>query len=978
MIPRRDRPVNPAPPAPGSAFDKPWRNPYSSTMRKRTIRLLTLALLVLAAPIRAQVLPFEVMGLKEGIPQSQVSALAQDREGYLWVGTWGGLSRFNGSEFKNFFLEDGLHSTRIQELMAASDGTLWVATVAGVSLWRDHRLEKLEDPSVSTVRCRALAEDPRRRIWIGTDNGVAVFAKGKFSLLHPGAGGKGPKVYDVIAYREGMLVAADNGLWRYVHDDAALPVEARAVAGPAAIDSADYRALAVTAEGIWLGTNGEGVWLLNDAGWRKLAGATATPRSIYRLAVEPSGTLYIATVDNGLFLKHPGQDSLEHWGVENGLPSNVVNVVLEDRESDIWIGTDIGGLARLSNPAVINHTEKQGLPSACVFGISPGDTPDSLWLGTMRGAVHYRVRPRPGVIETVRAKDGLDNEWVWKVLRTGDGTLWFMTDTALLFRKSGERTVRPLPPAVPFPRTNPYDMVLDGKGDLWGCGEWSGGGLARRDAHGRWRIWNRTAAGEPLTAVHHLARRQRGGVYAVAKSAFYFCDGETVFPLAVRSRCPLEASVSITAILEDNRGRLWAGSDAGLAVLDTDGRWLLLNDRPGFANHHIFYIGEDWKGTVWVNTARGVFRFLADYKVEEFTPDDGLADWETNANGFFSDAHGDIWIGTVNGLSQYNPARRSANTEPPRLIVENVRMPRRSSDYPRRLNLGWNERTLIFNIAVLSYRSRNRTAYRYRMDGMENEWQQGKRNSGELRYTNLPAGDLKLLLQPVNESGLWGATVTLPVHVRPPFWMALWFRLGMLFFIVASAVGIYRWRTLLLRRRNRELESEVGKRTAELEYLATYDPLTTLLNRRAILALLEKQLRPVRGSNRQLGCIMVDLNRFKQVNDTLGHAAGDQVLREMAAKIQECLRQGDALGRLGGDEFLVILPGADREALQSVERRISGLACRAGEGDAAVTVTAACGAVEVPPGNIAAAAAVLARADDLLYQVKRAGSHRQA
>ena len=312
-----------------------------------------------------------------------------------------------------------------------------------------------------------------------------------------------------------------------------------------------------------------------------------------------------------MFLKRPGQAGLEHWGVENGLPSNLVSVIREDRENNVWIGTDIGGLARLSGMAVINHTEKQGLPSACVFGITPGDSPDSLWLGTTRGAVHYQVRPLPKVLETIRSRDGLENEWVWKVLRTADGTLWFMTDTELFFRLKGEKVIRSLPPEIPFPRTNPYDIVIDSQGNLWGCGEWGGGGLARRDTTGHWRVWNRTPAGEPLTAVHNLARRQRGGVYAAAKSDFYYCDGEDIFPLAAHSRCPLEASVRITAIMEDSRGRLWAGNDAGLAVLETDGRWLLLNDRPGFNNHHVFCIGEDWKGGVWVNSARGAFRFSA-------------------------------------------------------------------------------------------------------------------------------------------------------------------------------------------------------------------------------------------------------------------------------------------------------------------------------------------------------------------------------
>jgi diguanylate cyclase (GGDEF)-like protein len=406
--------------------------------------------------------------------------------------------------------------------------------------------------------------------------------------------------------------------------------------------------------------------------------------------------------------------------------------------------------------------------------------------------------------------------------------------------------------------------------------------------------------------------------------------------------------------------------------LETNGRWRLLNDRPGFQNHHVFAIGEDWKGTVWVNTARGVYRFFADYKVETFTPDDGLADWETNAHGFFCDNRGEIWIGTINGLTQYSPAVRSPNTEPPRLMIENVHLPSRSLEFPSRLELAWNERTLVFNIAVLSYRNRNRTAYRARMAGLENDWLP-LRSLNELRYTNLPAGNLQLLLQPVNESSVWGQTVILPIHVRPPFWMTLWFRLGAALALLAIAFSVYRWRTLLLRRRNRELEREVGKRTAELEYLATYDPLTALFNRRVVLAQLEREMQPERGSNRQLGCIMVDLNRFKMVNDTLGHAAGDQVLKEMAAKIQECLRQGDTLGRLGGDEFLVVLPGADLEALQAVYRRITDQDCRVGEGSAVIVVTASCGGVSVPAGSPATIITVLAQADDLLYQVKRGG-----
>ena len=291
--------------------------------------------------------------------------------------------------------------------------------------------------------------------------------------------------------------------------------------------------------------------------------------------------------------------------------------------------------------------------------------------GPLHGAVHYQVRPLPKVLEIIQAKDGLGNDWVWKILRTPDGTLWFMTDTTLRYRLKGEKTIRELPPDVPIPHTVPWDMTVDGQGNFWVGGTWSGGGLARRDAAGRWRKWDKNPAGEPLTDVSRIVRRLRGGVWiaaknasrSAAKSSLYVCDGETLSMLA--APCPL--SNAISTICEDSSGRLWAGSDDGLAVLETDGRWRLLNDRPGFSNHHVFFIGEDWKGNIWVNTAHGVFHFLADYKVEVFTPDDGLADWETNGNGFYSDARGEIWIGTVNGLSQYNPTSYSRNTEPPAL-----------------------------------------------------------------------------------------------------------------------------------------------------------------------------------------------------------------------------------------------------------------------------------------------------------------------
>jgi diguanylate cyclase (GGDEF)-like protein len=155
--------------------------------------------------------------------------------------------------------------------------------------------------------------------------------------------------------------------------------------------------------------------------------------------------------------------------------------------------------------------------------------------------------------------------------------------------------------------------------------------------------------------------------------------------------------------------------------------------------------------------------------------------------------------------------------------------------------------------------------------------------------------------------------------------------------------------------------------------MATHEPLTGLLNRRAITDRLASELQPGSRPNRQFGVILVDLNKFKPVNDTLGHSTGDLVLREMATRIHGCLRDSDVLGRWGGDEFLVVLPGSDWDAVAAVCRRISQLEYPASGEAGTIVVTASCGGVAVPGRTEANPAAVLAAADDLMYKVKRAG-----
>ena len=759
-----------------------------------------LILATFSGPSAAQ-LPFEVIGLDDGLPQSQLESMAQDADGFLWVATLGGLARLDGHGVVTFTTKDGLPSNYAGELFVDRGDTLWIATSGGVARWRDHRIEPFA--AAGKVRCRAFAEDGEGRLWIGTEEGVLRCDGETCATLLGGA--RDPMiVYDLLATPRETFAATSRGLWRI---DAA---GARPESCPPGVGEG-ARALAETSEGLWVGTATRGLWRRAGEDWSPVSLLPRGGRSVYRISTGPSGTLYVATTDSGLFLRRPGAASFERWSAENGLPSNVANFAFEDREENVWVGTDIGGLARHRGNLLRNLGKGDGLPSECVFSMSEVPADGTLWVGTLRGAARLRRTPEPRVLEVVGEEQGLANELVFRAEAGPDGTLWIWSEGGLQRRRPGAARVEPVEELASTISADVWAMAFDGAGRLWVGSRRDEGGLAARQADGAWRVFDRLTDGTRIDLARALAPRRAGGVFAAVGSRVAACDGESVAPLPDPPAAM--SSPYVNKLFEDGKGRLWAASGSGLARLEADGTWTLLTEKLG--SPYVYFVGEDRTGTVWVGTARGVYRFGAGDVVEPFTPDDGLAGWETNINAVHTDRDGVVWIGTVAGLSRFDPAAHRPNAHAPRVVVESALLPSRKVPFPTKLDLSWSERSLAFRVAVLSFRSRGRTAYRARLDGLEREWLPIRREP-ELRYTNLPAGDLRLLVQGINESGLWGDVASVPIRVRPPFWMTTWFRAAALLALVVAAAVAHRSRTLLLRRRNLELERVVAERTSDL------------------------------------------------------------------------------------------------------------------------------------------------------------------
>ncbi len=939
-------------------------------MTRRTFITVVLAICFQLSTRAEEVLPFEFYGLKDGLPQSQVNCVVQDRDGYIWIATWGGLARYNGETFTCFYTDEGLPSNRVQELVQTRAGALWIATANGVCVWKDRQLSTVSDPLVNGVRCRSVVEDRSGNVWVGTDRGLVQTSDGyRFKQVAASSfKQKETRIYDLMADQTGVLAVTSEGLLRVGTDGKSEWIE-----GPA-IPATSLRNIAATPDGLWVGTTGYGCWVRQGpAAWTRLEAPDFGAETVYRLSVERSGTLYLATLDHGLYLKKPGA-SLEHWTTDTGLLSTVVNCALEDREGNLWLGIGAKGLLRLSSRTITNHA-LAGVRNPCIFGINPGRVPETLWIGSDTGAALYQTAVPFQTLESVSKRDGLPSNLVWEILSTPQNEDLFLTDSGLVMRRNNQKQIEACFPEIPFEPGFCVDVELDGAGRLWVAGEDARGGLCMRDQSGQWQRWTRSQDGEALTNCRRLVPRKAGGVWVATDRAVLQADGSSISRVQPPSFLP--SIPMIGALLEDRKGRLWVGNDNGLYRREANSTWTDLTSDARFANHQVFFLGED-ESAVWVGTARGAFRFFNDGNVDVLTPDDGLAGYETSMGAFEFQPSGIVWIGTVDGLSRYDSRHQQPNRVPPTVLIESADLPSHTVPFPGALDLNWNERSLTFHIAILSYRGRGRCAYRARMDRLETDWLPLRR-SGELRYTNLPQGSHRLLVQARNDSGVWSESYALPVYVGAPFWRTSWFQILVLCGIALAGLAVYRLRTIRLERRAHELESTVKERTVELtraneelDHLARHDPLTGLYNRRAVLDYLRSQVHP--EPNRQLGCIILDLDNFKRANDTLGHAKGDEILCSMARKIKEAVRAGDMVARYGGDEFLLILPSVSEPELEDIAKRLAGLSHTEESGPGwKITVTTSSGCVLGRPEGGITETTILAAADSLLYEVKRQG-----
>ncbi len=963
--------------------------PSSTAVARVRIRgAWLIVLLACAASIAAQgrigLVSFRRIAIPDDVPAHLCSAIAQDRSGFLWFGTQGGLVRYDGYELRVYRSNPSDASTLagnyVRALLVASDGRLWVGTFSGGLSVFDPRTERFtryqydaqNSASLAYDRVEGLAEDATGRIWIATTAGLDRLDPKTSRIEHFRHDAADPtsivddRVRGLLVDRRGTLwVGTRNGLQRWLGEGHGFERVAPALEGQYVI-----RLHEDTRGRIWIGTEEHGAAVLDprEGALRRIAPRPADPNGlshywVYGFAEGVAGEMWIATFGGGVDIVNQESlrviDRLRHEPVlDDTIGADRVGAVFRDSTGVMWVGTWGEGLAR-HDPRTrafrslrFSPNRPDGLTHAAA--VRTLETRDgNIWVGTngngidiLDGTLRRVAGFRHDANDDANNPRALSDGAITCLAQSDDGTIWVATLNSSLHRLRPGAALFDRVPAEQL-AGGPIRTIAFGRdGMLWaGAAE----GMVRVDpATLATRVYQRwPGAAKSSPAIESIVVAADGTLWVGSDNGLYSFDPRTETAVRI-AKDPTRADSLpdnwVPDLLLARDGKLWVGTAGGPAILThwngRTARFENVMTRLGRAPSPAEALIEDEAGSIWIGPRLRVDprKWIA----RELSPSDGV----TFRNFFIASRtrtlDGRLLFGSPEGLLIVDPRALQLESTSVPIVATALRVEgniRPGAAALPSIELSKAERSFSLAFAALDFTAPLRQVYRYRLDGLDENWSVLAAAQHSLTYSRLPPGRYLLRVGVMNRDGGWNRQeLRLPVTVLPALHQTRWFRALMAACGAAFLYVLYRLRVRQLRARERQLERLVQRRTGELamknqqletayekiEEASLTDPLTGLRNRRFLEQTIgaDLDLAARGGVDRDLVILMIDLDHFKSVNDQYGHAAGDAVLVALAQLLLRTVRTSDTVVRWGGEEFLIVIRFVDRVHAAEVAEKL--------------------------------------------------------
>ena len=728
----------------------------------------------------AQQYNFINYSIEDGLVQSQVRSICQDDDGYIWVGTLGGLSQFNSTSFKNYSTNDGLLNNQINTVFKSKSGKIWLGTIGGVSIYYQKKFSNLVfKKELSKNVVLSISEDKDGKIWMATDGGgLVVYENEKLDYISLPNGDNQNYIRSVFCdNNDNKWVATRQGLSVIKPDGKIIDTLSNINATQILVDEQQQ---------VWCATFGDGlINLQKDTIIKYTIENGLVSNHIRAFTFRKDGSIWL--VSKGGISKFNGSKFL-NFTEEDGLSNNNIKCVIEDREGNLFLGADGGGLIKFTDERFVSYTKKDGLNSDVIMSVIE-DPHQKLWVTTYDAGIC-----KMGVTEILHydVNDGLTNNTVWCSLVAKDSVMWFGTSDGIVRYRNNVFT--PFGEGQGLNAKKVYALNQGQKGNIW-IGTKKGLSVlyVKNDS-----IYN-------FDGIAGMSRNIRM-IYNENKTIIWFCSSDGLFRYDVKSHQAKKFDISnglpdnsVMSIQKDKYGSLWIGTGNGL-VNYKDGVFKTIKLPGNYAANNINFLSIDKLNNLWMGTNWGLYQLKLTNQDSILTTDfvrysnlDGLKSLECNQNASFVDSKNNLWFGTSLGLMKYAVTAEKDTMMLPQLHITDIRLFFKKIDLseyakgvdeenlPKDLVLKYNKNHLTFDFIGIYHTSPDKIRYRFKLDGFDEDWLPTT-TANFVTYSNISFGDYEFQLQASVDGKNWTEPVVFPFTVKPPFWFTWWFYLLCLIF----------------------------------------------------------------------------------------------------------------------------------------------------------------------------------------------------
>lgn len=789
---------------------------------KKAYFLYVLLFLLPAKCLFSQAYQFKNYSVDNGIAQPYVYTINQDKNGYLFIGTGDGMYKYDGVAFKAFNKEDGLAENFVTASYQDNSRNLWLGHYEGSVTYYDGK--KFKKPIITSKFSKSpiysIVEDDKGYVWFATQNDgvfriskdleVEVF-KVEFNDLN---------IFSLnFTKNNDLLVGTGNGLLVYkLTGPNRRPVLSSNVTG---IPETKIQCIIKknNSGSFWIGTEDQGLFLLTPGPNSK---CTSTPigknlpveiTNVQDVYEDAQSNLWIATFGNGVIKLMISPSTLlyseyQRLSEDNGLANKYTKTIYSDHEGNMWIGTYGSGLVEVVDNFFTFYFQSTTDKSYNVTALSIRD--DIKWFGLDKGFMKVNLLT-PQKWQLYTSKNGFTDDKVTALYQIDTNHLIIGTEHNGAFRMDIHKNKFEKIDLTQDVLCNAINTMAGNHEFIWIATK---NGIFKITTDGKIVTHYTTETGLTHNNINHIYLDKTNTLWISTHSNYISSISEngTIQNKKVYNGADL---INITGVVKDPKGNLWIATFGnGVFKMDANDSIVSFTAENDLKSNYCYSIIDDGAGNIWVGHRMGVSRIKSD-AIKTFGKDDGITG-DCNYNAFFKDANGNAWFGTTNDAIMFDPHKDKKNLTAPIVNITSLKMNDKFIDASKSISLPYDDYKLRIDFIGVSFKANSRISYQYKLEGYDADWSD-KTYSNFAQYGKLVEGEYTFLLRAFNSDGV-SNTVPLSIHITiaPPMWKSPWFIILVIAGVIYAFYLIVKIRESNHRRFQAQLQKALNEKTREV------------------------------------------------------------------------------------------------------------------------------------------------------------------